>query len=441
MQADFEIARWDHFELDTRRRLLMAAGKPVKLDAIAFDLLTFLIAHRDSAVARDDILAAIWPGRIVEPGNVTVQLSAIRSALTKAGAAQPLILTLPGRRYRFVGDVTTGASANPPLPPPQCLEPAKALPHADAIQIAVPRATRKRPSTATAGSITALALLLLVGTILYRNHVQPSGISGLSIVVVPFRYRGADQSLSYRADEITDDLIMDLAHIPASTVIARESAEAVKDDSPQEIGRKLNVAYEVTGTVTLEDKTYHVIAKLIDTANGAQIWSLPFDEPKDRLSVARQAIVTAIANNLHFQLDQVTSARSLHDRPDNPGALDLFFQARAVLDADDSLPGLTRAEGLLSSAVEQEPDFSDALAELARTLLRRSFASFDPDEYGDRKKAGQFITRALHLAPRNSTALTAHAWNCFSRASIMRRSMSRQMHSGSSPVTSMPSPS
>ncbi len=420
MQADFEIARWGQFELDVRRRLLLASGKPVKLDAIAFDLLVCLIARRDAPVTRDDIQACVWPGRIVEPGNVTVQLSAIRSAFRKVGDTQPHILTLPGPRYHFVADVTIGAAPPPAAPepsppepsPPEAAAPEPSAPEPETAGPAPPKPPRQRRriGVASAGLIPALAALLLAGTMLYRNRTPPApGIPRLSMVVVPFRYQSADQSQHYLADGITDDLTIDLAHIPTSTVIARESAEAVKSEIPPQIRRDLQVAYEITGTVMPEDQSFHVSAELIDTATGKQLWSNTWDEPRDFLSIARQEIVNGIASNLHFQLDQLESTRSLHDRPDNPDAIDLFLRARARLDWDHSPEGFRNAGGLLEQAIAKNPNFADAKAELGWMLLRKVTTLDDPDETSDFKRASSVIAEALTLSPKNAKAMSARA--------------------------------
>ena len=87
-----ETTRFDGFTLDRRRRLLLAGGKPVSLHARALSLLTFLIDNRERPVPRAEILAHVWEGRAVADNNLAVQLSALRKALTDAGATDtPMI--------------------------------------------------------------------------------------------------------------------------------------------------------------------------------------------------------------------------------------------------------------------------------------------------------------------------------------------------------------
>lgn len=84
------------FEVLPAQRQLLVEGKPAVLGARAFDLLLCLVEHRDRLVGKDELMARVWPGVVVEENNLTVQVSALRKVL---GAAA--IATLPGRGYRF----------------------------------------------------------------------------------------------------------------------------------------------------------------------------------------------------------------------------------------------------------------------------------------------------------------------------------------------------
>ena len=53
-------------------------------------------------MSKDALLAAVWPGSVVEEGNLTVHMSALRRALGDARDGQGHIVTIPGRGYRFV---------------------------------------------------------------------------------------------------------------------------------------------------------------------------------------------------------------------------------------------------------------------------------------------------------------------------------------------------
>ena len=184
------------------------------------------------------------------------------------------------------------------------------------------------------------------------------------------------------------------------------------------------VRYLLEGSLRAEDGRYHVNAQLIDTTSGAHLWAERFDFPDGKISEVRNAIVGRLAAALDFRLAQVESSRSVHDRPNNPDALDLFFQARAILDSDNSLLELTHAQRLLEQALLQEPDFSDAAAELGTLLMMKVEDTDDPQEVADIGEAHREITKALALSPRNALALTARAREFANRGAWVEASFS-----------------
>ncbi|MDO9714561.1 winged helix-turn-helix domain-containing protein, partial [Paracraurococcus lichenis] len=98
--------------LDTSRRELRRDNGFVAVEPQVFDLLEFLIRTRDRVVSRDDLLAAVWRGRIVSEATLSSRVNAARTAIGDSGADQRLIRTLPRKGVRFVGAVQEiGAAA------------------------------------------------------------------------------------------------------------------------------------------------------------------------------------------------------------------------------------------------------------------------------------------------------------------------------------------
>src|SRR5262245_66551341 len=96
---------FEDYALDTDRRELCRLGNVVRLEPQAFDLLEYLIRNRDRVVSRDDLIAAIWRGRIVSDSAMTTRINAARYAIDDTGKAQRLIKTVPRKGIRFVGTV------------------------------------------------------------------------------------------------------------------------------------------------------------------------------------------------------------------------------------------------------------------------------------------------------------------------------------------------
>src|ERR1043166_9612181 len=77
---------------------------PVVIEPQAFDLLVYLIQHREHVVSKDDLIATIWKGRRISESALSTCINAVRNALDDDGKQQRLIRTFPRKGFRFVGD-------------------------------------------------------------------------------------------------------------------------------------------------------------------------------------------------------------------------------------------------------------------------------------------------------------------------------------------------
>src|SRR5450755_1923988 len=94
--------------LDIDRRELRRAEAPVHLEPQVFDLLVYLLENRDRVVSKDDLIAAIWDGRIVSESTLTSRINAARKAIGDSGRDQKLIRTISRKGFRFVGSLRGG---------------------------------------------------------------------------------------------------------------------------------------------------------------------------------------------------------------------------------------------------------------------------------------------------------------------------------------------
>jgi pimeloyl-ACP methyl ester carboxylesterase len=117
------IVRFGDCELDVEGRELRRARIRVHVEPQVFDLLAYLIAHRERAVGKDEIVKEVWRGRIVSDATLSSRINAVRQAVGDTGKTQTYIRTLPRRGFRFVGDLLQGSGATPvkrhPIPPQQ----------------------------------------------------------------------------------------------------------------------------------------------------------------------------------------------------------------------------------------------------------------------------------------------------------------------------------
>jgi len=121
--------------LDPARRELRRGGDVVAVEPQVFDLLEYLIRHRDRVVSKDDLLAAIWKGRIVSESTLSSRITAVRQAVGDSGEHQRLIHTVPRKGLRFVASVREAAESDgAPVAKTSAMEVAERAPVAAAPQ-------------------------------------------------------------------------------------------------------------------------------------------------------------------------------------------------------------------------------------------------------------------------------------------------------------------
>ena len=92
------------FTLDTERYELWRAETLLKLQPKVFDVLVYLIAHRERVVSKQELLEQSWPGQFISEATLNSCIRAVRRAVGDSGQAQRVIHTLHGRGFRFVAD-------------------------------------------------------------------------------------------------------------------------------------------------------------------------------------------------------------------------------------------------------------------------------------------------------------------------------------------------
>jgi len=96
---------FDDFTFDLDKRELRAGQRVIELQPQVFDVLQFLLANHDRVVGKDELLAAVWHGRIVSESTLASRINAARNAIGDNGDDQRLIRTVLRKGFRFVGEV------------------------------------------------------------------------------------------------------------------------------------------------------------------------------------------------------------------------------------------------------------------------------------------------------------------------------------------------
>ena len=100
--------RFGDVQFDDASLTLTVAGQLVALESRPLELLRLLLAHAGEVVTKDEILSAVWPGRIVTEASLTKCVARLRQAI--GDSEQTLIRTVHGYGYRLAADVSTLAT-------------------------------------------------------------------------------------------------------------------------------------------------------------------------------------------------------------------------------------------------------------------------------------------------------------------------------------------
>jgi DNA-binding winged helix-turn-helix (wHTH) protein len=102
---------FEDYSFDTERREMHRGKAPVPIAPQVFDLLEYLIRNRERMVSKDELIGAIWSGRVISDEALTTRLNVVRNAIGDTGQEQRLIKTLPRKGFRFIGDVQEAAGS------------------------------------------------------------------------------------------------------------------------------------------------------------------------------------------------------------------------------------------------------------------------------------------------------------------------------------------
>src|SRR5689334_1805748 len=99
--------------LDTDRRELYRGSRRVDVQPQVFDVLVYLVQNSDRVISRDDLISAIWNGRIVSESTLTSRINAVRKAIGDNGVDQKLIRTIQRKGFLFVGALQSRPQGTP----------------------------------------------------------------------------------------------------------------------------------------------------------------------------------------------------------------------------------------------------------------------------------------------------------------------------------------
>ena len=181
-----------------------------------------------------------------------------------------------------------------------------------------------------------------------------------------------DQGQTYFADGLTEDITTALARNAELQVIARNSSFAFRGQAIdiREVGTKLGAAYVVEGSARREGNQLRVVAQLIDTRNGAHLWSRSYDRRVEDVFAVQTDLTSEIVAHLVSYVRESEVAEAA-DRPtENLQAYDLVLQARdRYKHGSSDGASLLASRALYQQALELDPGYAVARAYLGMTYI------------------------------------------------------------------------
>ena len=192
--------------------------------------------------------------------------------------------------------------------------------------------------------------------------------TGPSIAVLPFDNLSADPDHAYFALAVSDEITHALQQVSGLRVINRASASRYADTdlSLREIGRALGVSRLLSGSVQRQGDEVRILAQLVDADSESQLWSDRYLQRLDNAFQVQAAIAEQIATALEGEFDSSVERRITAGGTESTVAYDLFLRGREIWFRDTWGPdALRRAAAVMSSALEIDPGFSRARADLS----------------------------------------------------------------------------
>ena len=353
---------FENCTLDTKRRELRRGARLVDLEPQVFDLIEFLIRARDRVASRDDLLEAVWKGRIVSESTLSSRINAARVAIGDNGTTQRLIRTLPRKGIRFVGEVQEEAPS--------------------------PAVAPLRGADAPTGSAIAF------GT---------AGRNEPAIAVLAFDNMGPDEEAEYFADGMAEEIITALARCSGIAVIARNSSFSYKGRAVdvRQIGRELGVGYVLEGSVRRSNDRVRITVQLIDATTGAHLWADRFEGKLSDVFELQDRIAESAAAVIEPRLRAAESERVRRKPPQSPDAYDLWL--RSIWLANEfTAEAMASAQQCISQALEIDPSYSLAMATAGFFHAQSFLHRWVENPEAAKVEGMQLALRAIDLASTDS---------------------------------------
>ena len=377
-----QLYEFGPYRLDGVRRVLTRDGEPVPMASKVLETLLVLVRNHGRVMGKDDLLKAIWPDSFVEEANLAQNVSTLRKALGEAPGDHRYIATIPGKGYRFVGDVALAGDVETEI----TRETRTTTEVVVDEEVETDEALRSfyRSPWAVALCVIAAAGLIAAAWLVWRRaneNGRAKGATGArSLAVMPF------QAINPQSDGalglgLADAIITKLSNVhqllvrPTSSI--RKYVGSGQDAAT--IGRELNVDALLQGHVQQIADRIRVTVQLVKSQDGAPLWAETFDESSTNIFAVEDAISEKVSRALAVKLAAREKQRLDRQYTTNLAAYRNYLDGRYA-EFKLSRDGLNEAIAYFNRATQIDPSYALAYAGLADAYTTASDWVLSPRE-------------------------------------------------------------
>ena len=355
------------YVLDADRRELLRGSTLIPTAPRVFDLLAYLVITGERVVSKDELLRAVWGGRIVSDSTLASHIHAVRKAIADSGNKQGFIRTVARRGYRFVGKVSERQSK------PELVNRS----NGEGSEAPAPRLPDKP-----------------------------------SLVVLPFQNLSGDPEQEYFADAVVNDITTGLSKFRNLLVIARSSSFQYKGKAidVRQVGRELDVRYLLEGSIRRNGDRVRISAQLIDAERGTHLWAGKYDKNYSDLFALQDEVSASVVGAIQPELLLGESQRAARKHPANLDAFDCCIRGIWFFH-QPSNEDKRQAERWLRRSIELDGESARPHVWLARLLFARCW-------HGSSSDIARDLFESQHLAER-ARALDDHDPECYYNLSVL----------------------
>ena len=404
------------FRLDTAKRVLQRLdGTTVPLTPRVFETLLYMVEHHDGVLDKEMLMEAVWPDSIVEENNLSQNISTLRRIFGETPGSHSYIVTVPGRGYRFVAEVSDViANGN-------ATTTTEAVTRSTVVENLAEMVTPndRQPWTGRTGALFALSVLGVValatvfvarppnvgwlrerksGNAVSMPSPAPAPDVLRSIAVLPFKPLGSEMNNELLGLGMADAVIGKISKLKQVVVLPTTSILKYTDRAfdPIATGKALGVDAILSGTVQRSDDHLRVTVQLIKVGDARTVWSEKFDQTFTDIFDIQDSISDGVVQSLALNLSREERKQLEKNYTTNAAAYDSYLMGLYFW-SKRSKEGLEKAIQYLQRAVAEDSKFALAYALMADCYYLQVYGRYDraPPEILAKAKAA--AERALLL--------------------------------------------